>query len=114
MIASNSIVFPIRGGSLGICSCPVCCMLNSMLQKHYSNHPSGAAAYTCLRVDGQRCTLARLFKSSANAAPVSVQALPVQCRYNTGTDVGRGSLETTGNRVLDIIGRIYKASLRLV
>ena len=37
--------------------------------------------------------------SGANAAPVSVQALAVQCHYHAGTDVGRGSLETTGNRV---------------
>ena len=29
--------------------------------------------------------------SGANAAPVSVQALPVQWHYSAGTDVGRGS-----------------------
>ena len=36
-----------------------------------------------------------LFNSSANAAPVSAQALPVQCYYSTGTDVDCGGLETT-------------------
>ena len=39
------------------------------------------------------------FNTCANAAPVSVKALPVQCDYSAGTDVGRGSLETT---MLDI------------
>ena len=29
------------------------------------------------------------FNSGANAAPVSVQALPVECHYSAGTDVGR-------------------------
>ena len=43
------------------------------------------------------------FNSVANAAPVSVQALSVQCHYSSGTDVGRDSLETTDNRVLDIM-----------
>ena len=43
--------------------------------------------------------LAPTFNSGANAAPVSVQTLPVQCHYSAGPDVGRGSLETTGNRV---------------
>ena len=41
--------------------------------------------------------------SSANAAPVSTQALSVQCHYRTVTDVGRGNLEETGKRVFDII-----------
>ena len=34
-------------------------------------------------------------------ALVLVQALPVQCHYSAATDVGRGSLKTIGNRVLD-------------
>ena len=53
--------------------------------------------------DCQWRMLALPFNSGVNAAPASVQALPVQCHYSAGTDVGRGSLETTGNRVLDIM-----------
>ena len=51
-------------------------------------------------------TLVPPFNSGANAAPVSVQALPVQCHYSThgtGTAVGRGSSKTTSDRVLDIM-----------
>ena len=55
------------------------------------------------QVDCQRRALVPLFNSGNNAAPVSVQALPVQRRYSAGTNVGRGSFETTGNRVLDIM-----------
>ena len=54
-----------------------------------------------LRADCQRCTFVPPFNTSANAAPVSVQALPVRCPYSAGTDVGRGSLETADNRVLN-------------
>ena len=43
-------------------------------------------------IDCQWRPLAPLFNSGASAAHVSVQALPVQCRYSTGTHVGRGSL----------------------
>ena len=45
----------------------------------------------------QRRTLAPPFNSGVNAASVSVQ-----CHYSAGTDVGHGSLETTGNGLLDI------------
>ena len=38
---------------------------------------------------------------------ISVQALPVQFHYSAGTDVGRGSFETTGNRVLDIMSHTW-------
>ena len=53
-----------------------------------------------LRAVCQRRTLVPLFNSGANAALVSVHALPVQSHYSAGTDVGRGSLETTDNSVL--------------
>ena len=56
-----------------------------------------------LRADCEHRILAPPFNSDANAAPVSVQTLQVQCHYSAGTDVGRGSLEITGNRVLDIL-----------
>ena len=61
-----------------------------------------------LLADCQQRTLAPPLNIGANAAPISVHALsvhalPVQCHYSTGTDVRRGSLETNGNRVLDII-----------
>ena len=52
-------------------------------------------------------TLAPPFNSGANAAPVSVQTLPVQCHYSAGTDVGRGSLEATGNRMFDIMSHTW-------
>ena len=52
--------------------------------------------------DYQRHTLAPLFNSHANAAPVSMQALPVQCHYSAGTDIGCGALETTYNRMFDM------------
>ena len=42
-----------------------------------------------LRVDCQRYTPAPPFNSGANAASVSVPALPVQCHYSAGTDVSR-------------------------
>ena len=73
----------------------------------YSNHSRDAAASTCLTImfpiDCLWHILVPLFNSSANAAIVSVQALPVVCHYNAGTNVGRGSLETIGNRVFDIM-----------
>ena len=56
-----------------------------------------------LRADCQRPTLVPPFNSCDDAVPVSVQALAVKCHYNAGTDVSRGSLETTDNRVLDIM-----------
>ena len=93
-----------------------------------SNHPREAAASTCLAVifdmsvriecadrgparyqrPQQRIysTLDPPFNSSANAGPVSVQAVSVQCHYSEGTDVGRCSLETTGNRVFDIMSLV--------
>ena len=61
-----------------------------------------------LLIDCQGGTLAPPFKSGANAAPVSVQTLPVQCHYSAGTDVGRGSPETTGNRVFDIMSHTWE------
>ena len=51
----------------------------------------------------QQRTLVPPLNSDANAAPVSVQALLVQCHYSAVTDVGLNRLETTGSRVLDII-----------
>ena len=58
-------------------------------------------------IDCQRRTLPPPLNSGANAAPVSVQALPVQFHYSAGTDVGRGTLETTGNRVFDIMSHTW-------
>ena len=56
-----------------------------------------------IQADCQRHTLVPPFNSGANAAPVSIQVLPVHCHYSGGTDVGHGSVETTGNRVFDIM-----------
>ena len=64
---------------------------------------TGAPLINC-----QRRTMAPPFNSGANAVPVLVQALPVQGHYSAGTDVGRrDSLETTGNRVFDIISHTW-------
>ena len=54
-----------------------------------------------LRVDCQGGTLVPPFNSDADAALVSVQALPVQCHYSADTDVGFGIIETIGNSLLD-------------
>ena len=56
-----------------------------------------------LRTDCQRHTLVLSLNSNANAGLISVQALPVHCHYSADTDVGHGSLETIGNRVLVIM-----------
>ena len=48
-------------------------------------------------------TLVPPFNSGAKAAPVTVHVLPVQCYYSPGTDVGCGSLETTGHKVFAIM-----------
>ena len=77
MIASGSTFLTHPGRVTGICS--VCC---------------------------QRHTLASSFNRSSTAAPVSVQALPVQCHYSAGTHVGRGSLETD-NRVFHIMSHTW-------
>ena len=53
-----------------------------------------------LRANCHQRTLAPPFNSGLIAAIVSVQALPVRCHYSAGTDIGRGSIETTGNIVL--------------
>ena len=37
----------------------------------------------------------------------SIPGLPVQCHYSACTDVGLGSLETTGNRVFDIMSPMW-------
>ena len=64
-------------------------------------------------INWQWHTLAPPFNSGANAATVSVQTLPVQCHYSAGTDVGRGSLETTGNRLFDIMSHVGLMELPL-
>ena len=58
-------------------------------------------------IDCQPWSLAPPFNSGANTAPVSMQTRPVQCHYSVGTDVGRDSLETTGNRVFDIMSHMW-------
>ena len=68
----------------------------------YNNHPREAAA-SRFWVYCQQRTLVPPFNSGANAALVSVQVLPVHSHYSAGTDGGRGSLESTGNRVSDLM-----------
>ena len=56
------------------------CIIQGQLQSHVSGHNLQAAPP---------------FNSGANAAPVTMQALPVQCHHSAGTDVGCGCPETT-------------------
>ena len=74
--------------------------MNGMEALVYSNHSREAPAST--RADCQRDALAPLLNSGANTAPASVQ-----CHYSAGTDFGCGILETTGNRVFDIMSRTW-------
>ena len=63
----------------------------------YSNHQSCSLHVSGqnLGADCQQCTLVPSFNSVANAALISVQALPVQSHHRARTDVDLCSFETT-------------------
>ena len=63
----------------------------------YSSHSREAAASTCPRVDCQQYTLDPPFNSGANAAPVSMQALPAVQELLLAVVA---CFETTGNMCL--------------
>ena len=92
MMVSSSTFFPHTGRVIGICA--VCCMIYCMIRKHWSTpiiqgklQPPHVWPYS------SGGTLAPPLNSGANAAPVSMQALPVQCHYSAGTDVVAVTLE---------------------
>ena len=76
-------------------------MYSNVWQNYIGRKYAGSSFY--LLVTHIQRTLVSPFKSVGNTATVSVHALPVQCHYSAGTDVGRDGLEKTGNIVFEIM-----------